>query len=247
MMANDVAWVVFWMLFFRKVGTLRGWDTHQVLLLFAILTHVQRRRASACSRTPAASASWSPAASSTRPSRCRRTRSPTCSRGGSTPRCWATSPSGRCCSCVAGDPTPERAAGVRVRRALRLGRAGRVPGGARLADALRRRPRRAGRPRLPGHPDLRVLPARRLRRRDQAVPLHGRAGGVRDAACRRASSRASAGRSPRPLARGRRVRRARRGDVPASACAATARARCGRGREAFAGPLAVFRNCQSTR
>ncbi len=37
MMANDVAWVVFWVLFFRKVGTLRGWDTHEVLLLFAIL------------------------------------------------------------------------------------------------------------------------------------------------------------------------------------------------------------------
>jgi len=37
MMANDVAWVAFWVLFFREVGTLRGWDTHQVLLLFAIL------------------------------------------------------------------------------------------------------------------------------------------------------------------------------------------------------------------
>jgi ABC-2 type transport system permease protein len=37
MIANDIAWVAFWVLFFRKVGTLRGWDTHQVLLLFAIL------------------------------------------------------------------------------------------------------------------------------------------------------------------------------------------------------------------
>src|SRR2546421_10186198 len=40
MVANDVAWVVFWVLFFRKVGALRGWDTHKVLLLFAILTTV---------------------------------------------------------------------------------------------------------------------------------------------------------------------------------------------------------------
>jgi ABC-2 type transport system permease protein len=40
MMANDVAWVAFWVLFFDKVGTLRGWDTHRVLLLFAILTTV---------------------------------------------------------------------------------------------------------------------------------------------------------------------------------------------------------------
>ncbi len=38
MMVNDVAWVIFWVLFFRKVGALRGWDTHKVLLLFAILT-----------------------------------------------------------------------------------------------------------------------------------------------------------------------------------------------------------------
>ncbi len=37
MMANDVAWVAFWVLFFDKVGALRGWDTHKVLLLFAIL------------------------------------------------------------------------------------------------------------------------------------------------------------------------------------------------------------------
>jgi viologen exporter family transport system permease protein len=37
MVANDAVWVAFWILFFRKVGTLRGWDTHEVLLLFAIL------------------------------------------------------------------------------------------------------------------------------------------------------------------------------------------------------------------
>jgi ABC-2 type transport system permease protein len=40
MMANDVAWVAFWVLFFDKVGVLRGWDTHKVLLLFAILCTV---------------------------------------------------------------------------------------------------------------------------------------------------------------------------------------------------------------
>jgi ABC-2 type transport system permease protein len=40
MVTNDLAWVVFWVLFFHKVGSLRGWDTHRVLLLFAILTTV---------------------------------------------------------------------------------------------------------------------------------------------------------------------------------------------------------------
>lgn len=40
MMANDAVWVVFWVLFFDKVGAMRGWDTHKVLLLFAILATV---------------------------------------------------------------------------------------------------------------------------------------------------------------------------------------------------------------
>lgn len=40
MMANDVAWVVFWVLFFHRVGSLGGWDTHKVLLLFSILCTV---------------------------------------------------------------------------------------------------------------------------------------------------------------------------------------------------------------
>jgi ABC-2 type transport system permease protein len=38
MVANDLAWVAFWVLFFDRVGTLRGWDTDRVLLLFAVLT-----------------------------------------------------------------------------------------------------------------------------------------------------------------------------------------------------------------
>jgi ABC-2 type transport system permease protein len=38
MVVNDVAWVAFWVLFFRRVGTLRGWDTGRVLLLLAVLT-----------------------------------------------------------------------------------------------------------------------------------------------------------------------------------------------------------------
>lgn len=40
MLANDLAWVAFWLLFFDKVGSLRGWDSGRVLLLFAILTTV---------------------------------------------------------------------------------------------------------------------------------------------------------------------------------------------------------------
>jgi ABC-2 type transport system permease protein len=38
MVVNDVVWVVFWVLFFHRVGTLRGWDSHRVLLLLAVLT-----------------------------------------------------------------------------------------------------------------------------------------------------------------------------------------------------------------
>ena len=38
MIVNDLVWVVFWVLFFREAGTVRGWDTQRVLLLQAILT-----------------------------------------------------------------------------------------------------------------------------------------------------------------------------------------------------------------
>jgi ABC-2 type transport system permease protein len=38
MVANDAAWVVFWILFFQKVGSMRGWDVHKVLVLFSVLT-----------------------------------------------------------------------------------------------------------------------------------------------------------------------------------------------------------------
>lgn len=38
MAVNDVAWVIFWVLFFRRVGVLNGWDTERVLLLQAVLT-----------------------------------------------------------------------------------------------------------------------------------------------------------------------------------------------------------------
>lgn len=38
MVANDVAWVAFWLLFFGRVHSVRGWDTHRVLMLFAVLT-----------------------------------------------------------------------------------------------------------------------------------------------------------------------------------------------------------------
>jgi viologen exporter family transport system permease protein len=37
MVANDVTWILFWALFFNRVGTLRGWDVHDVLVLFSIL------------------------------------------------------------------------------------------------------------------------------------------------------------------------------------------------------------------
>jgi ABC-2 type transport system permease protein len=38
MVLNDVAWIVFWLLFFHRVGAMRGWDRSKVLLLLAVLT-----------------------------------------------------------------------------------------------------------------------------------------------------------------------------------------------------------------
>lgn len=38
MVANDLVWVVFWTLFFREVGELRGWDTSGILMLLAVFT-----------------------------------------------------------------------------------------------------------------------------------------------------------------------------------------------------------------
>ena len=38
MALNDVVWVAFWILFFRKVGDVRGWNVHRILLLQAVLT-----------------------------------------------------------------------------------------------------------------------------------------------------------------------------------------------------------------
>jgi ABC-2 type transport system permease protein len=40
MILNDLVWVVFWVLFFHRVGEVRGWHTDQVLLLFSILASV---------------------------------------------------------------------------------------------------------------------------------------------------------------------------------------------------------------
>jgi ABC-2 type transport system permease protein len=38
MVTNDAAWIAFWLLFFARVGSVRGWDAQRVLLMFAILT-----------------------------------------------------------------------------------------------------------------------------------------------------------------------------------------------------------------
>jgi ABC-2 type transport system permease protein len=38
MVVNDIAWVAFWVLFFDRVGGVRGWDMDLVLLLLAVLT-----------------------------------------------------------------------------------------------------------------------------------------------------------------------------------------------------------------
>ena len=38
MAVNDLVWVVFWLLFFRRVGDVRGWDGERILLLLAVIT-----------------------------------------------------------------------------------------------------------------------------------------------------------------------------------------------------------------
>jgi len=38
MVANDVAWVLFWVIFFDQVGAVRGWDRDTLLTLLAVLT-----------------------------------------------------------------------------------------------------------------------------------------------------------------------------------------------------------------
>jgi len=34
---NDVVWIIFWSLFFHRVGDMRGWDTESVLVLLSVL------------------------------------------------------------------------------------------------------------------------------------------------------------------------------------------------------------------
>ena len=38
MTLNDVAWIVFWVLFFERVGRVRGWGTEEIIVLQAALT-----------------------------------------------------------------------------------------------------------------------------------------------------------------------------------------------------------------
>jgi ABC-2 type transport system permease protein len=38
MAVNDLGWIIFWVLFFRRVGSLHGWDGDQILMLLAVLT-----------------------------------------------------------------------------------------------------------------------------------------------------------------------------------------------------------------
>lgn len=38
MVVNDLVWVVFWVLFFHRVGAIRGWDVDQVLVLLSVAT-----------------------------------------------------------------------------------------------------------------------------------------------------------------------------------------------------------------
>lgn len=61
---NDAVWVIFWVLFFRRVGSVRGWDGHSILLS---LPSSPARAASrwGCWPTPAGWGTWRSTASST--------------------------------------------------------------------------------------------------------------------------------------------------------------------------------------
>lgn len=38
MLVNDLVWITFWVVFFQRVGEVRGWDREQVFVLLAVLT-----------------------------------------------------------------------------------------------------------------------------------------------------------------------------------------------------------------
>lgn len=38
MIVNDLVWVAFWVLFFRRVGDVHGWDGRRILLLLSVIT-----------------------------------------------------------------------------------------------------------------------------------------------------------------------------------------------------------------
>lgn len=38
MLANNLVWIVFWVVFFRQVGSVRGWDSTDVFVLLSVLT-----------------------------------------------------------------------------------------------------------------------------------------------------------------------------------------------------------------
>jgi ABC-2 type transport system permease protein len=38
MAANNLVWIVFWVLFFRRVGIVRGWDVEQLVVLLAVIS-----------------------------------------------------------------------------------------------------------------------------------------------------------------------------------------------------------------
>ncbi len=38
MIVNDAVWILFWVFFFQRVDTVRGWDVNQIMVLLAVLT-----------------------------------------------------------------------------------------------------------------------------------------------------------------------------------------------------------------
>ena len=110
MVVNDIAWVVFWALFFHRVGAIRGWDTERVLLLLAVLTTAGGFVLGLLANARRHRRAWPPAASSTPrwPCRCTRWRT-SCVRRINTTNLGDVA-FGIVLFVVAGDPTLERTA-----------------------------------------------------------------------------------------------------------------------------------------
>ncbi len=209
MAINDFVWVIFWVLFFDRVGTLGGWDRDSIILLQAVLTtagglslglFANARSIGTMAVGGDLDAVLALPVSPLRFVLLRRIN----------PVNLGDLAFGIGLFFVACDPTPAAHRGLRARQPGVGHAAHRLPRAHRRAGVLHRS-QRERRARLPRDAAARRLPGRRLRRRHPHLPLHHhprrlRLGGARHARrrLRRRSVPSSSASSPpsSPLAAG---------------------------------------------